>query len=297
MGSSPRVEVKRPQRGSSASRRRAAELARLGPEDPAALWPNLQVISCWADGHAAAPAAELGERFPGVAVEPKGLVATEAFVSLPLNRARPLAVASHFFEFLDDRGRPHLADELADGGEYSLVVTTGGGLYRYRLHDRVRVEGRLAATPCLRFLGKEDRVSDRCGEKLSDGHVAGVLERLLGLEPGVRFAMLAPDEEPGGRSGYTLYLESRRPPPEGLAGRLGEALAENPHFRYAVDLGQLQPPRLFRVAGGAHHVYLEHRRRSGQRLGDVKPAALSPEDGWSERFEGGYELRTKEETS
>ncbi len=265
-------------------RRRAAELERLGPESPAALWPRLEVISCWADGHAAGPAAELAESFPGVAIEPKGLIATEAFVSLPFAGARPAAVCSHFFEFLDDHNRPHLVDQLVDGGEYSVVVTTAGGLYRYRLQDRVKVDGHLGATPCLRFLAKEDRISDRAGEKLSEGHVAGVFDRLLpATDLGVRFAMLAPDD-----GGYTLYLETRSPPTPGLATRLEAGLAENPHYRHCVELGQLAPVRLFRVTGDAHHVYLDHRRRSGQRLGDVKPAALSPEDGWSRRFDGCY---------
>ena len=265
--------------------RRAAELARLGPEAPIALWPRLEVISCWADAQAAAPAAALAEAFPGVAIEPKGLIATEGFVSLPFAGARPAAVCSHFFEFLDDHDQPRLLDQLADGGEYAVAVTTAGGLYRYRLQDRVRVEGYLDATPCLRFLGKEDRVCDLAGEKLSEGHVGATLERLLTPELGVRFAMLAPEERP---PGYTLYLESRRPPPAGLAGRLEQMLAENPHYRHCLGLGQLAPLRLFRVAGDAHHVYLEHRRRSGQRLGDVKPAALSSEMGWSRRFEGQY---------
>ncbi len=280
--------------------RRAAELEGLGPDALADLWPNLEVISCWADGNAGAPAAALAERFPGVGVEPKGLIATEAFVSLPFAGRRPAAVCSHFFEFLDDHGRVHLLDRLADGGEYSVVVTTAGGLYRYRLHDRVRVEGRLGATPCLRFLARDDRVSDRAGEKLAEGHVAGVLERLLPADLGVRFAMLAPDggQNGGGHSSYTLYLESDRRPPPGLADRLEAALAENPHYRYCIELGQLGPARLFRVAGDGHQVYLEHRRRAGQRLGDVKPAALSPEVGWSERFAGYYEgvdrVRTEE---
>lgn len=281
--------------------RRAAELERLGPESPGALWPRLEMISCWADGHAAAPATALAEAFPGIDVEPKGLIATEAFVSLPFAGARPAAVCSHFLEFLDDDGRVHLLDQLADGGEYSVVVTTGGGLYRYRLRDRVGVEGRLGATPCLRFLARDDRVSDRAGEKLSEGHVAGVLARLLPPELDVRFAMLAPDEVVvqasrlqaagghAGRPGYTLYLESRRPLPAGLAAALDEVLAENLHYRHCVELGQLAPARVFRVAADAHHVYLERQRRSGKRLGDIKPTALSTEDGWSRHFEGRYQ--------
>ncbi len=270
-------------RASRPDRQRAAELERLGPESPRAIWPRLRVISCWADAHAAGPAAALAEAFPGVDIEAKGLIATEAFVSLPFAGARPAAVCSHFFEFLDDDRRPRLLDQLVEGGEYSLVVTTGGGLYRYRLRDRVRVEGRLGATPCLRFLAKDDRVSDRAGEKLSEGHVASAFDRLRLLDQGVRFALLAPDD-----GGYTLYLESYRPPKPGLAAGLEAALAENPHYRHCLELGQLAPLRLFRVTGGGHHVFLDHQRRRGQGLGDVKPAALSPEDGWSERFEGRY---------
>ncbi|MCP4661052.1 MAG: GH3 auxin-responsive promoter family protein [bacterium] len=269
-------------------RRRAEELRPLGPGALRAVWPRLGMISCWTDGHAEGAAAALRDRFPGVSLVAKGLVATEAFVSLPFAGARPLAVCSHFFELLDADGRPHLADELRAGGEYSVVVTTGGGLYRYRLQDRVRVESFLGATPCVRFLGKEDRISDRCGEKLSDGHVASVLRQVLEpLELGVRFAMLAPDEEDG-TVGYTLYLESQREPPGALAAQIERALCENPHYRYCAALGQLAPARVFRVREAADKVYLEHRCRSGQRLGDVKPVALSSDGGWTRRFEGHY---------
>jgi hypothetical protein len=199
-----------------------------------------------------------------------------------------VALTSHFFEFLDDRERPRTVDELRLGGEYSVVITTGGGLYRYRLQDRVRVEGYLDATPCLVFLGKEDRISDRRGEKLADGHVARALERVLApLDLGVGFAMLAPDNEAGGTA-YTLYLESQSRPPPDLGALLERRLEENPHYRYCRQLGQLEPVRVFRIDGAAHAVYLEHHRRAGLRLGDIKPAALSPESGWSRRFSGGY---------
>ena len=56
----------------------------------------------------------------------------------------PLAVRSHFFEFIDQdfprsaaaADRPtRLGHELEEGREYSLVLTTSGGLYRYLLRD------------------------------------------------------------------------------------------------------------------------------------------------------------------
>ena len=42
------------------------------------------------------------------------------------------------------------------GGTYSVILTTGGGLYRYQLHDLVEVTGFVGRCPLVRFLGKED---------------------------------------------------------------------------------------------------------------------------------------------
>ena len=136
-------------------------------------WPDLAVISCWTDGASAAEARRLREFFPTTAIQGKGLLATEACVSLPLaaGRGPVLAVRSHFFEFTTDDGRCLAAHEVEAGTEYSVVVTTGGGLYRYRLEDRVLVTGFLGTTPTLRFLGKAGHVCDRYGEKLHVRHV------------------------------------------------------------------------------------------------------------------------------
>src|SRR5206468_2600321 len=221
--------------------------------------------------------------FPGVEIQPKGLLATEGFVTIPFAGRWPLAIRSHFFEFLsEDDGSPRFAWELEEGGIYSVVLTTGGGLYRYRLQDRVRVEGFVEKTPSLRFLGKEGHVSDLRGEKLHESFVAGVLARVFGragIAP--RFAMLAPDE-----SGYALYLESERIP-AGLAAEIDAELSANPQYRLCRALGQLAPVRLQPVGQGAYGRYLEECRRRGQRWGDVKPLALSPLGGWGRILDGG----------
>ena len=120
--------------------------------------------------------APVGNVFPGVEIQPKGLLATEAFVTIPFAGRHPLAIRSHFFEFLEG-DRPRMAHQVEPGGIYSVVVTTGGGLYRYRLEDRVEVTGFVGRTPSLRVLGKEGHVSDLRGEKLHESFVAGALER------------------------------------------------------------------------------------------------------------------------
>ena len=267
------------------NRRRARELEALGPADLSALWPRLAWVSCWGEGHAAGCLPELQQRFPGAQIQAKGLLATEAWVSIPFRNTWPLAITSHFFELLEadgTDGTPRLAHEVEAGRIYSVVVTTGGGLYRYRLHDRVEVTGFLGATPCLRFVGKEDRISDLCGEKLSEGFVAGVVEGALaaaGVEP--RFALLAPETtEP--RPRYVLFVESTSPPPTQLALVLDRALRDNPHYRHCIELGQLAPAEVASVAGEAWQRYALRLTSAGQRLGDVKPSFLSHLGGWRE---------------
>ena len=185
----------------------------------------------------------------------KGLLATEAFISFPWGEAEGhvLAATSHFFEFLpvDSDGavqpdQPRLAHELEKGQTYAVVVTTGGGLYRYQLHDLVNVVGHAGQAPCLQFLGKLDQVSDWFGEKLNERFVAEVLERLFGRrQMAPAFAMLAPDPEPA-RFRYTLYVEllpGQRARLGGLAEALDQELSQNFHYAYCRRLGQLAPPR------------------------------------------------------
>lgn len=267
---------------------RARELERAGPTDYGRIWPGLALLSCWADGPSAGPAEALRRRLGDVRLQAKGLLATEGAVTVPFGDARPVAVRSHFLEFVDAGGGWHTVADLRQGESYGVLLTTGAGLYRYRLGDRVRVEGFLERTPCLRFVGKEDGVSDLRGEKLNGAFVAEVLEELLGSRSPA-FSMLAPDPLPGGAAGYTLYLEVSGALPPDLARRLDEALSANPHYRYGRRLDQLRPPTVFRVPRGGQVAYLEHQIGQGVRAGDVKATVLSTRDDWSRHFEGGYE--------
>ncbi len=258
--------------------RRAAELASLGPNAPvAALWPKLALVSAWGDAAARSPFAELARMVAPALAQPKGLISTEAFVSLPFAGQFPLALLSTFIELLDESGRVFGAHEVETGGVYEVVVTTAAGLYRYRLGDLVEVVGRLGATPSVRFVGRADRVVDRVGEKLSDAFVGRALAGAFGDEPPPPFALLAPE---GGR--YVLFLD--RPPRDlpALRSRLAAALRENAHYAYAEDLGQLGKLEVEVAAPDAGARFIAHRHCRGQGLGDVKACHLADEDAWSE---------------
>jgi hypothetical protein len=242
--------------------------------DPTRLWPNLRVVSCWADAHAAAPARDLALRLPGVTIQPKGLLATEAFVTLPFGGAHPLAVRSHFFEFEDEHGAVHPAEAIRAGETYAVIVTTGGGLWRYRLGDRVTVTDFVGRTPSLRFLGRGSGSSDLCGEKLTEAFVITVLAEHC---PGAAFAMLAPEAHSRGWR-YVLFIEGG-PHPCDLEPRLDTALRANPHYALCRDLGQLAALSVASITSG-YERYVAAEMARGLRLGDIKPVALSTRTDW-----------------
>jgi hypothetical protein len=264
---------------------RASELRRLQRFTPRDLWPNLGLLSCWGDGPARSYADRLIQALPGTVVQRKGLIATEAIVSIPFQGRHPLAIASHFFEFIDDNGRSRLAHELEQHGQYTVVVTTGGGLYRYKLGDRIAVNSFAASTPSIEFIGRADRVSDRFGEKLSDGFVTTVIDEVFASLPTPRFAMLSPEAVSDGIA-YTLLVEAGGPLPSGLDGVLERCLRRNPHYAWCVELGQLLPARVVPVGPGADRTYLEMCTARGQRLGDIKPSSLRTESGWEHALRG-----------
>jgi GH3 auxin-responsive promoter len=264
--------------------RRARELSSQSPDDYARLWPKLQLISCWADANAAAGAANLQKRFPNVTIQPKGLLATEAFVTLPFAGKHPLAIGSHYFEFIDETGACLPLEALQIGQYCEVVVTTGGGLWRYRLGDRVLVDGRIGKTPSFRFVGRAGQQSDLRGEKLSDDFVAGVLHSLLGGHTTPSFAMLAPNDdllEPG----YTLFIDKTVPPPK-LAEQLDLKLSANPHYALCRRLGQLSSVRVQQISSRAEEIYFDFQRRRGHRVGEIKIPSLDIDRGWQARFSG-----------
>lgn len=244
------------------------------------LWPGLRVISCWCDAKASPYAKQLHQLFPHSLIQPKGLLATECIVSFPLagKKGAILSIHSHFFEFrsLED-GKLYLAHQLRKNISYEVIVTTGGGLYRYELHDIIQVTGFTGGIPRLRFCGKNDTISDLFGEKLHEVFVAQVLQN-CGLRG--EFALMAPETDR-----YVLYAHGGNlPDPE----RLDTLLRKNFHYDYCRNLGQLKSPRIYRLTGNSQQEYFQRCMERGQKLGDIKPMLLASCGGWADYFTGGF---------
>jgi hypothetical protein len=237
----------------------------------------------------------LAELFPQAQFQGKGLLATEGVVSFPLEGypGHVLALRSHFFEFLPTGEEdPRLAHELEQVQQYEVVLTTGGGLYRYRLGDIIEVVGHLGEAPLLCFRGKTEAVSDRFGEKLNELHVRQALETTLAqhaLQP--NFAMVA-YEDRSTPPAYTLFIEapgSSEPLLQAVTADLEAALQQNFHYGYCRELGQLGSLGLFRIRGQALDTYLAVCQAQGQRAGDIKPVALHRLANWSQYFQRSFE--------
>lgn len=259
---------------------------RRPPGDLGLLWPRLALISCWADGHAARSISAVRTRFPRVEIQPKGLLATEGVISIPLFAAggAVAAVTSHFLEFApaDSPNEALTLDQLDTGATYEVIMTTSGGLYRYRLLDLVRVEGHHLATPILSFRGRADGASDLAGEKLTPAFVESALAAALGdCHAGVSFAVLAPARH--GPAGYLLFIETSPEHAERISAALERRLCGGYHYALCRNLGQLAPIRAVAVKNGAS-VYERACVERGQRAGAVKPAALETRIDWNEEF-------------
>jgi hypothetical protein len=283
-GRLPDVSDMSPETKAALSRRlrpmpgRADVVARaLETGDAQSIWPRLRVISCWDGGRASSAAGQLARRFPRVVVQGKGLVATEGVVSLPWGAAsrKVAAVRSHVLEFEESGGRsvrPLWNVEV--GREYTVLLTTGGGLYRYRLGDRVRCTGRVGRTPCLEFLGRDGVVCDLAGEKLYDVHVVQALGHADAAGT-CAFAMLAPAHH--GR-GYLLFVDGAADA-DALAAALDSELRANYHYHHARAVGQLLPVAAVRVDDALGRFRAAELRR-GMRPGAIKVPALDPRTDW-----------------
>lgn len=236
------------------------------------LWPELAVVSCWADASSQPLAMALSQQFPGVHIQPKGLLSTEAIITVPdKNGKARLCLDSNFYEFLSDDGDICLSHEVTPGDEYRVIVTTNNGLYRYQTGDRVCCMSASPDEVVLSFIGRSGVCSDLVGEKLSEPFVNHCLSKLKG------FAALAPDSN---SSGYVLLLDDAyRQQNESLLASIEQHLCSNPQYAYARRLTQLAP---------IHHQfihqpveqYLRWQYDKGKSPGDIKLPALFSNDSW-----------------
>jgi hypothetical protein len=217
---------------------------RTGTLYPKDVWSKAPfLLGNWTGGSMGAYLRHYPKYFGEAWVRDVGLIASEGRMTIPFADGTPagvLDITSHYFEFIPEAEAnspsPTVlgAHELSEGGRYYILLTTAYGLYRYNIHDVVRVAGFFNRTPLLEFLSKGSLFANITGEKLSEYHVTQAMTRVL---PEVHLTLgtysLAPvwpdsdDEQPG----YGLFIEEGDLPNAGagdeLARRLDEALCQS----------------------------------------------------------------------
>ncbi len=254
---------------------RAAELDVLvgnASIDTRAIWPQLDVISCWMDASSAPFAAELKQLFPEVWFQAKGLMLIEGAVTVPFGdgQGSPLAVESVLFEFVDSGGvRP--AWNLEHGGTYRVLISNKSGLYRYDTGDVVEVVGFTNETPRLVFKGRAGSASDLCGEKLTEEFVLSCVE--AASDGPAIFAILAPSSQPHPHYALCVDGELGKRHLATFVEKLEKQLRRNPQYAYARDIGQLSPLEIH-VTDNLFARYQKWAASKGRSVAGLKAPAL-----------------------
>jgi hypothetical protein len=256
------------------SPRRAAQLRKMGCK-PACIWKHMTLISCWAGPNHQSWVSQIQSIFPRAYIQPKGLIATEGITAIPLGTTSDVTtVRSHFYEFEATETNSIIPLwKIEKGKQYHLILTTGGGLYRYATNDIVQVCGFIRQTPRLKFLTRNNITSDIVGEKISLAQAQNICQR---IPTAFKFAMIAP-EPIGDIFRYTLYLDSDTQ--TNVAEYLENELCRNYHYRHARNLGQLEHSTICYVRNAENKIY-SYLQTKGQRAGSIKLQALSRETHW-----------------
>ena len=259
--------------------KRAQELARVLRLHPsmlgAELWPNLALVSAWDTADAAPWAQQLKTCFPQAAFEGKGLWATEGVVTIPIDGQYPLAFRSHVYEFEDLQNGGILAPwELKEGDIVSPIITSGNGLLRYQLDDRIAVDGFWGDVPCFKFMGRRFGV-ELVGEKMSPEAARQVLASAanrFGLEP---VTLMAVNGETQNRPRYIALFSSGKEQASYRVCAEASAWVERElrgHFHYelARDLRQLEPV-IAVIAQDGWRICQDVAIAGGMIEGNIKP--------------------------
>ena len=186
---------------------------------------DLAILLHWTGGTLGLYLPEVRRLTDAAPIRDIGLLASEGRFSIPLQDETPDGVAEilgALLEFIPadeiDSASPTVlrSHEVEVGAEYFLVFSNFSGLWRYNLHDRIRVTGRFGESPIFAFLSKGAHTANMTGEKITEHQVVQAVEgacRRLGL--GIqRFLAQGHFDSP---PHYLLTVEYEGRPPHHLA--------------------------------------------------------------------------------
>jgi hypothetical protein len=235
------------------------------------LWPNLKLISCWNSAQAKPLANQLSQELPNISIQGKGLLATEAPMTIPWHQAKGFVpmLDEVYFEFESTSKQILQLHQLEIGETYEIIISQKAGLSRYRIGDRIEVTHKYLDVPCFDFIGRGSSVADFVGEKLNETFVINVLDSLLPSTIG--FRMLVFIRKPTSR--YVLLLQECSGSKQKVCTQLENKLQQAHHYRHARLLNQLQACEVY-IHPEISTAFLQYKQQRGVKLGDIKTPIL-----------------------
>ncbi|MCQ2084795.1 MAG: GH3 auxin-responsive promoter family protein [archaeon] len=185
------------------------------------IWPDLQFIHGVSTGTFSAYLKHLRDDYTGnVPALMRGITASEGAFTIPFELDNPNSIPTAntiFFEFLpldeDDPTKTLLIDEVQEGGEYEMIVTTFSGLYRYRTRDAIRITGHYRNLPTMEYLYRIDQCVNLTGEKTYEPALRKTVD-VAAQELGFKYTdfCVHPDSD-SAPSKYVYYIEVIDPQP------------------------------------------------------------------------------------
>jgi hypothetical protein len=273
----------------SKNKHRAQELEELFKIHPRVtyehLFKNLQVISTWLAGSCGALIPMLKRNVSATThVIEVGYLASEFRGSINIdvinNRTIP-AFHETFLEFAEkndyEAGVIELQslEEIEQGKQYYIFITTGGGLYRYNMNDLIEVTGLYNRTPTIVFVQKGKGTTNITGEKLYESQVIKAVGSLgEDVIEDIKFFMMIADEN---ELKYSLYIEGK--PTGGTAAGLanmidGLLMSMNIEYEAKRKSGRLKLPEVFFLKQGSGEAYKKHEVEKGMRENQFKTQPL-----------------------
>ena len=297
----------------SADPARAASLekaasAGAGELLPKHVWPELAAIGCWKGGTVGMYVDKFDQYYPpGLPVRDIGYFASEHRGSVPMTddgSSGVLAIPTNVYEFfpVDEDRKPKGAElltveELDEGKQYYIYVTTVAGLYRYDMNDIIEVTGFYEKTPLIRFVQKGKGVVSFTGEKLYEAQVLAAVDHAFAPVLGNYEFIAAIGEMRGSKPCYVFLLEFDQPVQDveakAMLKSLEEALcSKNMEYASKRDSMRLDAPVLRVIKSGEFDRYRKRAVEKGKSDGQFKILRLTTDAGFAKEFEVEREVTT-----
>ncbi len=247
------------------------------------LWPNLKAVATWTGGSCSVLIPSLEKLIPpSTNIVEMGYLSSEFRGSITIDVLNNLCIPpvdENFFEFVEkerwENKKPAFLtlDQVEEGKQYYIFVTTQSGLYRYSINDIIEITGKYNNTPTIRFVQKGKGVTNITGEKLYENQLIQAVQAIKkDYDLDISFFIMLADRA---SLQYHLFLEHDPVEEIELLEDLEKRLFNlNIEFESKRKSGRLQPVELKFLKAGTGEAYKRQCIEDGQREGQYKVAHL-----------------------